>query len=97
MPKFGPGPAAVACDQKDCCLRVRSGSSAGILSPPAPRGSAGPAQVSAYGSIPNASWAGQAGLFFAADREIFTESLPGVSRREQRNGDGGAALPGRLI
>jgi hypothetical protein len=45
MPKFGPGRASLHCDTKVCCLRVRSGSGAGILSPPAPRSPAGPTHL----------------------------------------------------
>ena len=45
MPQFGPAHAQVRCETFPCCLRVRSGLSTGILSPQAPRGSAGPAQL----------------------------------------------------
>jgi len=60
--------------KKTVASRVRSGSSAGILSPPAPRGSAGPAQaVSRTVQSPNAYRPANAGLFLWGEWRIEKE------------------------
>src|SRR5262245_57074210 len=40
-PNFGPAPAPLRSDKSTCYFSIRSGPSAGFLSPPAPRGSTG--------------------------------------------------------
>src|ERR1700733_14524941 len=62
-PYFGQAQAKLTCETLDRCLKARSGSLSGFLSPPAPRGADGPGQSSAYGSIPKPSRPAAAGLY----------------------------------
>src|SRR5208282_4843481 len=72
-PYFGPAHAKLTCETLDCCLRARSGSYSGFLSPPAPRGADGPGQSSVLFN-PQSFRPAVAGLFFSDDRRRTTEN-----------------------
>jgi hypothetical protein len=101
-PYFGQAHAKLNCDLTHRCLRARSGSHSGFLSPPAPRGVDGSGQSSRTVQSPVMLKAGSSPAFFLVAYLVSRFACGGKLRRRrsatrQRNHVSDRRLPARSL